>query len=668
MSSQLNVLVYNGAGVGLSSFTASMRTLRQFLGHRYAVMAVDANTLRTQPWESKTALVVIPGGRDKPYAEALHGEANRRIRQWVQGGGRYLGLCAGGYYGSAWCIFEPNTAIEVNGPRDLAFFDGTCLGTAYPGYDYNSEDGARAAEVTVDQAAFRLPLESWRGDPERLRIYYNGGGYFVDADNLENTTVLVRYAPDVTNPLDRAQSVIGAAAVVVCRVGKGTAVLSGLHPEYAWDCLVPSCYTRTHNRHLVEHLKAHDLHRRRLLGALLAHMRLDVDASAMADDAAGGIPKRSPVFLVPARASGVAAAASTMYALNAAADTHRVLRDGADDIHIAAATAHGPHRAPLDRLQAMQPAAEASERGSALLVMCTADAVPERLETPRFDMGLALQHMLSARAHTAGSWLMYADVAESTQTFLEKNLKLQALLPNGTVNVASVQVAGRGRGGNAWISPPGCLQFTMLLRHPRMDQAPVVMLQYLFSLAAVNAIRSLPGYADLPLRLKWPNDIYAQTDSGEYVKIGGLLVTSSFKTNEFTLLFGFGLSVANALPTTSINNLISQLNRRNGTQLPALSVEQTLALITAKFEELYRQFLLRGFAPLLPAYYRYWIHGDQVVTLASRGHESARVVGLCPKDGLLMVRSLLNPTAVYGLEPDGNSFDMMQGLITRKTT
>ncbi|KAJ2363117.1 biotin holocarboxylase synthetase, partial [Coemansia sp. RSA 2607] len=186
----LNVLVYSGPGVSPNSQTFLMRTLRQFLSHRYAIIPVDQTMLRTQPWETKAALFVMPGGRDVPYTVELNGEINRRIRQWVENGGRYLGLCAGGYYGSGRCEFEPGTPLEIVGSRELAFFKGSCVGTAYPGYDYKSETGARAAEVTVDQDAFNVPQKLWRSDPARIRIYYNGGGFFVPDESEDNVTVL----------------------------------------------------------------------------------------------------------------------------------------------------------------------------------------------------------------------------------------------------------------------------------------------------------------------------------------------------------------------------------------------------------------------------------------------------------------------------------------------
>ena len=42
-------------------------------------------------------------------------------------------------------------------------------------------------------------------------------------------------------------------------------------------------------------------------------------------------------------------------------------------------------------------------------------------------------------------------------------------------------------------------------------------------MAVVQAVVTLPGYSDIPLRLKWPNDIYL----GSNLKIGGVVVEAT---------------------------------------------------------------------------------------------------------------------------------------------
>lgn len=181
-----------------------------------------------EPWASSCALLVFPGGADLGYCRLFNGEGNARITQYVRRGGAYLGLCAGGYYGSQRCEFEVgDVKMEVVGSRELSFFPGTCRGCAFKGFVYHSEAGARAAEVKVDKEAFTNGVV-----PTAFRSYYNGGGVFVDAAKMKSQGVEV--LASYTEPLDIDGGIggLGAAAVVYCKVGEGGAILTGPHPEY----------------------------------------------------------------------------------------------------------------------------------------------------------------------------------------------------------------------------------------------------------------------------------------------------------------------------------------------------------------------------------------------------------------------------------------------------
>jgi biotin---protein ligase len=107
--------------------------------------------------------------------------------------------------------------LEVAGPRELAFFPGTCRGAAFGGFVYDKEDGARAAGLTIEEG---LEVEG------EVKAYCSGGGIFVDADSLRERgiEVLARYK-------DKVKVEGGDAAVVYCKVGCGAAILTGVHPE-----------------------------------------------------------------------------------------------------------------------------------------------------------------------------------------------------------------------------------------------------------------------------------------------------------------------------------------------------------------------------------------------------------------------------------------------------
>lgn len=106
--------------------------------------------------------------------------------------------------------------LAVVGKRELAFFNGTSRGTAFKGFEYGTEKGARAAKIKTKCTDGE---KSWR-------CYFNGGGVFVDAKGKEKVEVLAEYEEDIE--VDGGN---GKAAVVFCEVGEGRVVLTGTHPE-----------------------------------------------------------------------------------------------------------------------------------------------------------------------------------------------------------------------------------------------------------------------------------------------------------------------------------------------------------------------------------------------------------------------------------------------------
>jgi biotin--protein ligase len=205
----------------------ALTTLRRLLTPNYAVTPITEAVLLKEPWPQTCALLVFPGGGDLGYCRVLNGDGNRRISDFVRRGGAYLGLCAGGYYGAARCEFEvgsDDSAMEVVGRRELAFFPGTCRGGAFRGFQYHSENGARAVALAVRRDAFGESA----GPPEKASSYYNGGGVFVDAASFASKGVEVLATYEDKIDVDGGD---GNAAAVYCKVSEGAAILLGPHPE-----------------------------------------------------------------------------------------------------------------------------------------------------------------------------------------------------------------------------------------------------------------------------------------------------------------------------------------------------------------------------------------------------------------------------------------------------
>ncbi|XP_014667415.1 PREDICTED: biotin--protein ligase-like [Priapulus caudatus] len=94
-----------------------------------------------------------------------------------------------------------------------------------------------------------------------------------------------------------------------------------------------------------------------------------------------------------------------------------------------------------------------------------------------------------------GQAVMFCEVVPTTMTLFDR-LMFVTPADTGVVAIARQQTAGRGRSGNAWISPRGCAMFSAVVRVPLMSvlgkRTP--FLQHLMALAIVEAVRSEPGY------------------------------------------------------------------------------------------------------------------------------------------------------------------------------
>lgn len=205
-------LVYLDRGVDRFSARYSIRALEEF---GFSVQRINSAKLIAGEWTAD--LLLFPGGRDSHYCEQLDGVGTDRIRHFVEGGGRYFGICAGGYFGCRKIEFEKGGDLEVVGERRLQFFPGMGWGPAlgHGTFRYGAPEGADLAEL------------SW-GD-EQCAVYYNGGCAFFPDEGATDFEVVARYREVEGSP----------AAIVDCSVGEGRVILSGVHLEYRADQLDP---------------------------------------------------------------------------------------------------------------------------------------------------------------------------------------------------------------------------------------------------------------------------------------------------------------------------------------------------------------------------------------------------------------------------------------------
>ncbi|KAL8774534.1 MAG: hypothetical protein Q9209_000907 [Squamulea sp. 1 TL-2023] len=671
---RMNVLVYSGNGSTVESVRHCLYSLRRLLSPTYAVITVSGNAIVQEPWTASCALLVFPGGADLGYCRTLNGEGNRRISQYVERGGLYLGFCAGGYYGSKRCEFEVGKKpMEVVGNRELAFFPGTCRGCAFSGFVYHSEEGTRAVQLRTSKAAL-----SKGSVPDLFRSYYNGGGVFVDALKFKDqgVEVLASFAEELD-----VNAGEGSASVVYCKVGDGAAVLTSTHPEFAASNLDPTIDLPGYDK-IVEALKEDDQQRTDFLKACLIKLGLHVSQEQMA------IPSLSRLHLSSAEIADIRRLMEDLRDIITRQDGEEYIVDENDTFHL-----EKPSKWLLGSVaDALDGTVDTTSGDSQNVNEDDQDKIidydkivkrllihdedqPESKDTPYFNHHAYVANLKHYESQARGSGrifgkeLLYGEVVTSTNTLLEKNTAILRRLPTGFTATATVQVAGRGRGTNVWVSPAGSLMFSTVIRHQMslMAQAPVVFLQYLAALAIVEGVQTYDyGYQRIPVRLKWPNDIFAADPadpSGKtFVKIGGILVNSHYSSEEYLSVVGVGLNTTNASPTTSLNALNPPV---------PFTLEKLLARVLTCFSTLYERFVRTGFDEYFQdLYYKHWLHTEQIVTLEAEGGIRARLKGITTDWGLLKAEELGwedRPTGrILTLQSDSNSFDFFKGLIKRK--
>ncbi|HEY3114489.1 MAG TPA: biotin--[acetyl-CoA-carboxylase] ligase [Gemmatimonadaceae bacterium] len=128
------------------------------------------------------------------------------------------------------------------------------------------------------------------------------------------------------------------------------------------------------------------------------------------------------------------------------------------------------------------------------------------------------------------------ELLESTTSTLDVAHHLAARgAPAGTLVLANEQTAGRGRGGKTWQSSPGAGLWLTLIERPA-ESSGLAVLSLRTGLAAAEA---LDRFASEPIRLKWPNDLYA--DQG---KVAGVLVEARWREQAVEwVAIGLGVNV-----------------------------------------------------------------------------------------------------------------------------
>jgi BirA family biotin operon repressor/biotin-[acetyl-CoA-carboxylase] ligase len=197
----------------------------------------------------------------------------------------------------------------------------------------------------------------------------------------------------------------------------------------------------------------------------------------------------------------------------------------------------------------------------------------------------------------------------------------------GTIVSARRQTAGRGRRGRTWLSPPGNLYASFVLRSCS-PAARAAQLGFVAALAVGDALREVaPGCPRIAY--KWPNDV--MIGGG---KIAGLLLEAESGAGAVVdwLVLGIGINLV-AAPAGTESPAISLVAACGTAPPPAAMLERLAARLDARL----RQWRIDGFAPIRAA----WLAdamslGRPIRVRLDGGERHGRFRDLDPEGALLL--------------------------------
>jgi BirA family biotin operon repressor/biotin-[acetyl-CoA-carboxylase] ligase len=205
-----------------------------------------------------------------------------------------------------------------------------------------------------------------------------------------------------------------------------------------------------------------------------------------------------------------------------------------------------------------------------------------------------LPQLIRSRLHTQalGKTIFHFFSLDSTNAFASRLLTHGRRVAHGALAITESQTAGRGRLGRSWFSEPGSgLYFSLVLR-PRIPPgfAP------LFTLGTAVALHnSIERIAELPVDIKWPNDL--QLDGK---KICGILAEMQSEFHHVnSLIIGVGVNVNHTSFPPELADSATSLRIASGREHSRLEL---LVDFLEEFENLLTRFEQSGPATIIDAW------------------------------------------------------------------
>lgn len=235
-----------------------------------------------------------------------------------------------------------------------------------------------------------------------------------------------------------------------------------------------------------------------------------------------------------------------------------------------------------------------------------------------------------------GHPIYYFDEIDSTNTQAKRIAEeLEGNQGHGTVVVADMQSAGRGRRGRSWNSPHGTGIFFTILLKPEIDPANAPMLTLVKALATAKGIAQVTG---LETGIKWPNDIVL---NGK--KVVGILTEMSAQVDYVNhIVVGTGINVHQTeFPPEIVQTATSlDLELQQAGKNMQISRARLLTAILEEFEHYYEIYLkTQDLSALVEEYNAMLVNCNRKVrVLDPLGEFEGQALGIDDRGELLVER------------------------------
>jgi putative intracellular protease/amidase len=210
----IDVGIYDDEGTG----GAGRQKIEQQLASRPKIRTfrIDGQDIRSGACD-KFDVLVFSGGTGSGQARSLGDKGRERVKQFVDKGGVYIGICAGAYLASS-----------TTGSYGLGLLN---VQTKSPLWRRGR------AELSVEMTDDGRDLFGPTAEPKRPILYANGPVWKIaEYKSLPEPTVLAWYRTEIAENNTPTGIMVDSPAIVRGTYGKGTAYAFSCHPEQTTGC------------------------------------------------------------------------------------------------------------------------------------------------------------------------------------------------------------------------------------------------------------------------------------------------------------------------------------------------------------------------------------------------------------------------------------------------